>query len=53
MHVFLRLSLLLLLYIVRNDENKDDQSGVRGVDPGVSGRVTCPVFVIVIIIATL
>ena len=26
MHVFLSLSLLLLLYIVRNDENKDDQS---------------------------
>ena len=26
MHVFLWLSLLLLLYIVRNDENKDDQS---------------------------
>ena len=25
MHVFLWLSLLLLLYIVRNDENKDDQ----------------------------
>ena len=26
MHVLLWLSLLLLLYIVRNDENKDDQS---------------------------
>ena len=26
MHVFLWLCLLLLLYIVRNDENKDDQS---------------------------
>ena len=26
MHVFIWLSLLLLLYIVRNDENKDDQS---------------------------
>ena len=26
MHVFLWLSLLLLLYIVNNDENKDDQS---------------------------
>ena len=28
MHVFLWLSLLLLLYIVRNDENKDDQSNL-------------------------
>ena len=26
MHVFLWLYLLLLLYIVRNDEKKDDQS---------------------------
>ena len=26
MHVFLLLFLLLRLYIVRNDENKDDQS---------------------------
>ena len=29
MHVFLWLFLLLLLYIVRNDENKDDQSIMR------------------------
>ena len=39
MHLFLWLSLLLLLYIVRNDENKDDQS----IDPVVICSVIKPI----------
>ena len=39
MHVFLWLSLLLLLYIVRNDENKDDQS----IDPVVICSMIKPI----------
>ena len=32
MHVFLWLSLLLLLYIVRNDDYKDDQSSILNIE---------------------
>ena len=41
MHVFLWLSLLLLLYIVRNDENKDDQSIDQVWAPSLKGFKGC------------
>ena len=42
MHVSLWLSLLLILYIVRNDENKDDQSIMSAVGRGVTAIDSAP-----------